>query len=301
LRVTSLIAALADGPVVLDGGLGTLLESRGHDLTSDLWSARMVLDHPAEVRKAHADYFAAGAQVAITASYQVSYESFELAGLERSEIDGVLRNTVQLAGEARDESGRDGWVAASIGPYGAMLADGSEYRGDYGLSVDELRAWHRPRLSVLAETSADAFAVETIPSLAEVEAIAREIEGLGKPAWISVTAAFGALRSGESLTEAYSIAASVDEVIGVGINCSDPLEVKDAIGLARSVTDKPFVAYPNSGEQWDAKNGRWMGEPSFPDWLVRSWIEDGAALVGGCCRVGPAEIARIAAVVEGAR
>ncbi|TAL45740.1 MAG: homocysteine S-methyltransferase [Salinibacterium sp.] len=294
-------SALAASPVVLDGGLGTLLERRGNDLSSKLWSAQMVVERPDEVRAAHAEYFAAGAQVAITASYQASYEGLAEAGLSRSAIDEVLRRTVQLAIDARAEASGERWIAASVGPYGAMLADGSEYRGDYGLSVDQLRQWHRPRLRTLADTEADVLAAETIPSLTEVEAIARELAGLGKPAWISVTVAFGALRSGEPLADAFEIAADADEVIGVGINCSDPLEVVGAIRAARAVTDKPVIVYPNSGEKWDSKNGRWMGEAGFPTWLVRAWIDERATLVGGCCRVGPAEIASIAAVVSDAR
>lgn len=299
--MNSLASALAASPVVLDGGLGTLLERRGNDLSSKLWSAQMVVERPDEVRAAHAEYFAAGAQVAITASYQASYEGLAEAGLSRSAIDEVLRRTVQLAIDARAEASGERWIAASVGPYGAMLADGSEYRGDYGLSVDQLRQWHRPRLRTLADTEADVLAAETIPSLTEVEAIARELAGLGKPAWISVTVAFGALRSGEPLADAFEIAADADEVIGVGINCSDPLEVVGAIRAARAVTDKPVIVYPNSGEKWDSKNGRWMGEAGFPTWLVRAWIDERATLVGGCCRVGPAEIASIAAVVSDAR
>ena len=296
--MTSLAAAIENRPVVLDGGLGTLLERRGHDLSSSLWSALLLLNDPDEVRSAHAEYFAAGARVGITASYQVSYERLAELGLDASDVNQILRRSVQLGKEALAEADGEGWIAASVGPYGAMRADGSEYRGDYGLTVDELRAWHRPRLAVLAEAGADALAAETIPSLAEVEAIAREVEGTGVPTWISVTAAYGALRSGESLAEAYAIAADVDEVIGVGINCSDPLDVMGAIRQARLVTQKPIVVYPNSGEQWDAKNRRWMGEASFPDWLVSEWVDAGATLIGGCCRVGPAEIERIAQVVE---
>ncbi|MDQ1556315.1 MAG: homocysteine S-methyltransferase [Actinomycetota bacterium] len=301
--MTSLQRALADGAVVLDGGLGTLLESRGHDLGSSLWSARMLVEHPDELRSAHREFFDAGARVAISGSYQVSYEGFARLGHDRAATDALLASSVQLARAARDDAaaaGADGverWVAASVGPYGAMLADGSEYRGDYGLGVDELRSWHRPRLNVLGASGADVLAVETIPCLAEVEAIALELRGTGVHAWVAVTAAMGRLRSGEALEDAYAILDGVDEIIAVGINCSDPLDVGTAIRAARSVTGKPFVAYPNSGEQWDAKNRRWMGAAAFPADLVRDWRAAGASLIGGCCRVGPAEIAAISAAL----
>lgn len=294
----SLRDALAAGPITLDGGLGTLLESHGHDLSSPLWSARLLLDEPDAVRAAHAEYAAAGARVAISASYQVGYESLADAGLPRADVDRLLADSIRLAREAAP----DGWVAASVGPFGAPRADGSEYHGRYGLgdhreSVATLRDWHAPRIDALVAGAPDALAVETIPSVAEVEAIVGAVRGSGVPTWVSVTAAYGALRSGEPLADAYAIAAEAEEVIAVGVNCCDPMDVAPAIAAARSVTDKPVVVYPNSGEQWDAKNRRWMGDAGFPDRLVREWIDAGARLIGGCCRVGPTQISRIAAIV----
>jgi homocysteine S-methyltransferase len=294
-----LSAALAAGPVVLDGGLGTLLEAHGHDLSSAMWSARLVRERPDAIVEAHREFFDAGARVAITASYQASFEGFAAEGIDREEGIRLLRRAVELAQEARDDR-KGTWVAASVGPYGAMLADGSEYRGNYGLTVDELRAWHRPRLEVLAHAEPDLLAVETLPSLAEIEAVTAEVDRLGVPAWISATVSLGTLRSGESLAEAFAVAASSPAVIAVGINCSHPSEVLGAIATARGVTDKPIVVYPNSGEEWDGKNRTWVGEPGFPDQLVRSWRQAGASLIGGCCRVRPAQIARMASVLGGA-
>jgi homocysteine S-methyltransferase len=294
------------GPVILDGGLGTLLESRGHDLGSPLWSAQMLLDAPDEIRRAHHEYFAAGARVAIAASYQVAYLQLAELGLDATAVDDLLALSIQLARDARADAGlvvpgKTGdvaWVAASVGPYGAPRADGSEYRGDYGLSVDELRGWHRPRLRAMATARPDFFAVETIPSYAEVDAISAEIAGLGIPTWISVTISHGRLRSGEPMESAFARAASVDEVVAVGVNCCNPADVSRAIAAARSVTDKAVVVYPNSGETWDAENRRWMGEAGVADAFVDAWLSDGAQLVGGCCRVGPADILRIDAVVR---
>lgn len=292
--------ALAAGPLVLDGGLGTLLESRGNDLTSNLWSARLLLEQPSEIRAAHAEYFRAGARVAITSSYQVGYDALEAAGIDRAGTDALLARSVTLAREARTDAGLasdQAWVAASVGPFGASRADGSEYTGDYGLTVAELRAWHRPRLAALVAAEPDVLAIETVPSLAEVEALCRELEGLGMPAWVSVTVADGALRSGERITDAAAVASSTSEVVAVGVNCCPVADVAPALGMLGAAVDLPLVAYPNSGEEWDAATRTWEGHAEAPHAAAASWLDAGARLVGGCCRVGPDEIARLAAVV----
>lgn len=289
---TGLLDALAERALVLDGGLGTRLEERGADVSSELWSARVLADEPDRVLDTHRDYFAAGADVAITASYQLTYEGCARAGFDAVATSELLERSIDVARRARDEAGR-GWVAASVGPYGAMLADGSEYRGDLGLGLDELRGWHRDRLGVLAHAGADLIAVETMPSLTEVEAILAELDGTGTPAWISVTPLAGRLRSGEPIAEAFARAADVDEVIAVGVNCCAPGEVLGAIEAAREVTAKPIVVYPNSGETWDARARVWRGRAAFPTDLVRSWRTAGAALIGGCCRTGPSQITAI--------
>jgi homocysteine S-methyltransferase len=292
--VSDLAAALNAGPVILDGGLGTLLDARGNDVSSELWSARILLENPDEVRAAHAEFFAAGAQVATTASYQVSYEGLRAVGHDDAETDALLVRSVRLAAEARDDAG-GGWVAASIGPYGATLGDGSEYRGDDGLTVAELRAWHRRRLGVLAEAGPDVLAIETITRLAELEALAAELDGIGVPAWMSVTVSDGMLRTGESLEDAFAIAGAAPGVIAVGVNCCDADEVSGALAVARATAGVPTLAYPNSGEFWDGARRTWTGTARLPDQLVEQWAADGAALIGGCCRIGPAGIAAIAA------
>lgn len=297
-----------DDHLVLDGGLGTSLERSGHDLTSALWSARLLVDDPGVIRAAHLDFYAAGATIGISSSYQVSYEALAGIGLDHSETTALLARSVRLVEEAREQylavspvarhdAGRPLFTAASVGPYGAMLADGSEYTGRYGIGTAELRRWHRPRLEALIAAGADVLAIETIPSLAESEAVLQELSGSGSDAWLAFTVADGALRSGESLAEAFAMAGDVPEIVAVGINCSDPGEVGAAISAAREHTDKAIIVYPNSGERWDAKNRRWSGEAGFPDSAVRDWISLGATVVGGCCRVGPAETGAIAAAV----
>jgi homocysteine S-methyltransferase len=296
----SLTDALAAGPVVLDGGLGTLLEAHGHDLSSSLWSARLLLESPLAIRRAHAEYFRAGARVAITSSYQVSYEGLRAEGLGAREVDALLASTVAIAADARADAGLssdEAWVAASVGPFGAVRADGSEYTGDYGMSVAQLRAWHRPRLHALAAAGADALAIETIPSLAEVEALCAEVDGLGVPVWVSVTVADGSLRSGESLADAVGMASSAGVVFAVGVNCCDVAEVRPAIECAARITALPFVAYPNSGEIWHADTRTWSGSGDTIHEHADEWVGAGARLIGGCCRILPGDIALLARAI----
>jgi homocysteine S-methyltransferase len=293
--VGSFTDLLDRGPVVLDGGLGTFLDSRGHDVSGSLWSARVLRDEPEAVTEAHDAFFDAGARIATTASYQVSVDGFLRSGLSRAAADGALEVSVRLARVAADRAG--GLVAASVGPFGASLADGSEYHGRYGLSVRELAAWHRPRIEQLWEANPDVLAIETIPSLAEAEAIAIALAGTGATAWLSFTVADGRTRAGDPLADAFALVDTVPEVAATGVNCCAPAEVSDALRSLGEATDKPAVVYPNSGEEWDAKNRRWMGSPSLPAGLVARWVEEGARLVGGCCRVGPEHIAAIAATV----
>ena len=299
----------ADEVVVLDGGLATELERRGNDLSDALWSARLLVDAPDEIVESHLSYFRAGARVAVSASYQASFEGFAARGIDRAKATLLLRRSVGLANEARErwiaERAPEGhharplYVAASIGPYGASLADGSEYRGDDGLSVARLRAWHAPRMAALTEAGPDLLALETIPSVAEGRALAELLATTdGPPAWLSFSCADGtATRSGERVETAFGLAGATDRIRAIGLNCTAPQHVTELIGRARAVSDKPIVVYPNSGEVWDAARRRWVGAggPRVDVAAARAWVEAGASLVGGCCRVGPDRIAELAA------
>jgi homocysteine S-methyltransferase len=296
----SLTDALAAGPVVLDGGLATELEAAGADLSSALWSARLLRDDPGAIVAAHAAYAAAGAQVATTASYQATFEGFARAGLDERGTERLLARSVVLAREGAPGS----WIAGSVGPYGAVLADGSEYTGAYvgEVGVRELRAFHRPRMAVLAEAGADVLACETVPAAAEAEALLAEAADLGVPVWLSLTTVVdrdGVVRTrrGEPAEEVFATAAGVDQVVAVGVNCTDPAGVPAAVA-AGATAGKPVVVYPNSGERWDAAARRWTGTPGLPDDAVQTWLEAGARLVGGCCRVGPPDVARIAGMIR---
>ncbi|CAM2819477.1 homocysteine S-methyltransferase [Mycobacterium intermedium] len=283
-----------------DGGLATELEACGHDLSDPLWSARLLLDAPQAIRAVHAAFFRAGAQIATTASYQASFDGFASRGLDRDEVVRLLRRSVELAVAARHDAASEAnepseaadrrWVAASVGPYGAALADGSEYRGRYGLSVDALRQWHLPRLEVLAAAGADVLALETIPDTDEAEALVDLVSRLGVPAWLSYTIDGGYTRAGQSLADAFAVAVGVPEIVAVGVNCCAPADVMPAIEVASS-TGKPVIVYPNSGELW---NGRtWTGLRTFSADLAVQWAAAGARIIGGCCRVRPDDIAAV--------
>lgn len=299
--------------VVLDGGLATELERRGHDLSDDLWSARLLMAAPEEVAAAHLAFFRAGAQVATTASYQASFEGLARHGLDRAAAAALMRRSVELAAQARrayaDERGRAGddlWVAASVGPYGAVLADGSEYSGDYGLTDRALRAFHRPRMEVLAGAGADLLAMETVPSVQEAAVLVALLDEMpdGTAGWLSLTCSDARrTRRGEPVEEAFAVAADCARVVAVGVNCTAPEHAEALVATAARVSGKPAVVYPNSGERWDAATRAWRGAPAAgvgPAAAAR-WVAAGARLVGGCCRVSPSQIAAIAASLPGGR
>jgi homocysteine S-methyltransferase len=302
---TTLAAALAAGPVVLDGGMSNQLESAGHDLSDELWSARLLAERPEAITEAHLAYFEAGADVAITSSYQATFEGFAKRGIDQERAAELIALSVELAREAARRAQAKGvtrplWVAASVGPYGAMLADGSEYRGRYGLGVAELEAFHRPRLEVLAGARPDVLALETVPDADEARALVRAVRGLGVPAWLSYTVDGDRTRAGQPLEEAFALAAEAEEIVAVGVNCCAPGDVDGAVETAARVTGKPVVVYPNSGEAWDAGARAWKGRSSFTPEEVAGWRASGARLIGGCCRVGPEAIAGIAGALRDA-
>ena len=311
----SLADAIAGAVVPIDGGLSNELERAGHDLSGDLWSAHLLSEEPEAIRAVHTGYFKAGARVAITASYQASFEGFASHGIDSDDAAALMARSVTVARESVQLCGLDGqaWVAASIGPYGAILPGGQEYTGAYaapswtgrsqgGLSVDELRAFHRRRIETLLKASPDLLAIETIPAAAEAEALLIEVGQFGVPAWLSLTtltAQDGSVRTrlGEDAGEIFAMAAEVDEVLAVGINCTDPAMVAAAVRVAAHASGKPVVVYPNSGQTWSAQERSWHGSPRFSADQVSEWVRSGARLVGGCCGVGRTEITQIVAAL----
>lgn len=291
------------GVTLLDGGLATELERRGHDLSDDLWSARLLRDDPGEVRDTHLAFFRAGARVATTASYQASVEGFAAQGVPEAQARRLIASSVALAREAADvaaqEDGVRRQVAASVGPYGAVLADGSEYSGDYGVTDRHLRDFHGPRLELLAAAGPDLLAVETVPSEQEATVLLGLLDELstGVPAWLSLTCADASTtRRGEDAARVFGLAAGADTVVAVGTNCTAPEHVRVLVTTAVAASGKPAVAYPNSGETWDGAARTWGGDGAGVDPVAaQGWVAAGARLVGGCCRVGSRDIARLAA------
>ncbi len=281
--------------MILDGGLATHLETLGCDLGDELWSARLLMENPEAILQAHRDYFAAGADVAITASYQASFAAFMGRGRDVHEAQALVQLSVELATQARDEAG-GGMVAASVGPYGAYLANGAEYTGDYDLDEDGLLAWHRPRWEALADSGADMLACETIPSYAEARALARLLaESPHVNAWVSFSCRDGGhISDGTPMEECAALFAGNPQVVAVGVNCTAPSHVKSLIAR---ITGSPIAVYPNSGETWDGEGRRWLGlaDPVEFGAAAREWRDAGASIIGGCCRTTPEHIRQIRA------
>ena len=293
--------------LLLDGALATELEARGFDLADPLWSARVLLEAPLAIARLHLDYLQAGADIITTSSYQASFEGFARRGLDRQQAAGLMQLSVDLALQARQrfmagqpEGATAPLVAASVGPYGAMLADGAEYRGNYGLSVAQLMDFHRPRLAVLAASGADLLACETIPCPQEAEALARLLqqEFPATPAWISFSCRDAEhVWQDERLADCMAMLDAVPQVVALGVNCTDPRLLEALLEQAASVTSRPLLAYPNSGEHWDTERHCWQGSASVEGFvaLAQRWRAAGARLIGGCCRTGPAQIAALRA------
>ena len=291
--------------IVLDGAFATELEARGFSVNDALWSAKALFERPDLVREVHLDYLRAGADVVTSASYQATVAGFMKRGFSEEEAAALITKSVHLAQEARDlylaERGADGTVplvAASVGPYGAYLADGSEYRGDYGIDEDALVAFHAERLALLAEEKPDLLACETLPCLVEARAIVRALREreIRIPAWFSFSC-----RDAAHISDGMEIAAcarwldTVPEAAAIGLNCTAPQYVESLIGEIRRETTKPIVVYPNSGETYDASDKSWHGAAEDFGTIARRWRTAGARLIGGCCRTTPREIADIAA------
>ncbi|AOC89783.1 homocysteine S-methyltransferase [Bacillus amyloliquefaciens] len=293
--------------MIIDGAMATELERMGCDLNDDLWSAKILLERPELIKQVHAEYFAAGADCAITASYQSTIKGFAARGIPETEAIRLIQTSVELAAQARDEF----WaheknrlhrpkplIAASIGPYGASLADGSEYRGHYGLTEDELIRFHRPRMKALIESGADLLACETIPCLSEAKAITRLLEEFpGTYAWISFSAKDGRhISEGTPISECAALLDSCSQIAAIGINCTPIEHIPPLIEEIKRAASKPIIAYPNTGEQYDPVTKTWIGavcENHFGK-SAQSWYENGATLIGGCCRTKPADIRAIA-------
>ncbi|TCO70393.1 homocysteine S-methyltransferase [Marinisporobacter balticus] len=293
--------------MILDGAFSTELERRGCDLNDPLWSAKILMENPEIIGAVHEDYFRAGADCVITASYQATYEGFMKRGLTKQEAKEFIQLSVRIAAQVRDHFWENPenrinrpkpLVAASVGPYGAYMADGSEYRGDYGLTQVQLMEFHRERMNTLIEAGPDILACETIPCLVEAKAIVNVLEEHPQVyAWISFSAKDGErINSGERIEDCARWLHTHPQVVAIGVNCTPPEFMESLIVQIRKGTDKPILVYPNSGEHYDAQTKNWHGCSSglcYGD-SAKKWFEKGAKLIGGCCRTTPQDIREIA-------
>jgi homocysteine S-methyltransferase len=303
-------STLRSGAIILDGAMATELEARGADLRDTLWSAKILVEQPDLIRAVHLDYFRAGADVATTATYQASFGGFANRGIDTIAAAALMRAAVDLARSARDEfwadpANRRGrlrpLVAASIGPYGAALADGSEYRGNYTQSDAELRAFHLPRLQVLAASGADLLAIETLPCEREALVLAQLLQEFPPiPAWIAFSCKDGMhTAEGQRIRDCVMRLDAFAQVAAVGINCTQPRFIVPLLREMRDHTDKPLLVYPNSGEEYDAVGKCWRGnaDPAAFAAAAAVWRNEGARLIGGCCRTTPADIRAVRAAL----
>lgn len=292
--------AEAAGPFVIDGGLGTAAEDRGIDLDHDLWSAELIRRDPDTLRAVHTAFATAGARILTTASYQATPMGFDEAGITRTEGKRIIADSVDIANRvARTQTIRP-LIAGSVGPYGAALGDGAEYTGDYRLSAEEYTAFHHTRMRILAESGADLLAIETQPRLDEIRALIDLATVIGLPAWVTVTLRDGAdlgpptLPDGSSLADFAEAAVASASVNAIGVNCVRPSLVTPALRELSEHTDLPLIAYPNSGETYDAEAMEWRSgdaDAGVGSWPVETWTRLGARIIGGCCRVRPDDIA----------
>ena len=299
------MTSIPSGVVVLDGGLATELEMRGHDLSDRLWSARVLMTDPDAIEAVHLDYFRAGAHIATTASYQATIPGFEAAGLSRAAALASIRTSVEVARRARDrfvdETGVDAdglLVAGSVGPYGAMLADGSEYRGDYDPGETALREVHGPRIDALLDAGVDLLAFETIPTVREARVLLDLLAESGASGWLSFQCRDGgSTAAGEPVAEAFAQAQDAPGLVAIGVNCGPPRHVPALLNAAaEAAPGTPLVAYPNGGDTWEAAARQWVASDGdrYDPRVVATWSALGATWLGGCCGTGPAEIAELA-------
>ena len=296
-------------PLLLDGGLSNELERQGHDLNNTLWSARLLESNPEAIVLAHLAYLEAGAQCVITSSYQATLSGFMALGYDQPSAGALILKSVQVAEEARkrflllNPCQATPLIAASIGPYGAYLANGSEYRGDYGISDQELTAFHEPRIKLLDGSAADVFACETIPSFQEAEVLSDLLKNCDMPAWVSFSCKDDQhISDGTPIEECAALFALHPTVFAIGVNCTSPQYISGLIqSIKAKAGDKKIVVYPNSGAVYDPESKTWsaLSEASSCERLVKEWMDLGADIIGGCCGIGPEQIKAMGKIIYG--
>jgi len=298
--------------MILDGAFGTELERKGYDINDELWSAKFLMYNPEAIASVHLDYLRAGADCITSASYQASFEGFIKKGLSEVEAKKLIHSSITIAQKVRDDFWSDTslhvkrpkpLVAASIGPYGAYLADGSEFRGDYTLDSEALKAFHTKRLATLIEAKPDLLACETIPCFNEAKALCALLEAYPTMrAWMSFSAKDGEhINSGEPIKECAKWLQTQKQIVAIGINCTAPEHITSLIEQIKAVSSKPIIVYPNGGATYNALSKTWDGLGSHASFgkMAYEWYQKGACIIGGCCQTTPEDIATIAQFVRG--
>lgn len=293
--------------LIIDGAFGTELERKGYDINDALWSAKFLMQKPEAIAEVHLDYLKAGSDCITTASYQASFDGFMKRGMSETEAKALIQSSITIAQKVRDTFWADEknrikrhkpLVVASVGPYGAYLADGSEFRGNYGLSVEALMEFHRKRLLALIEAKPDLLACETIPCLIEAEALCKLLEAFPMMnAWVSFSAKDGKhINSGESIRACAQFLESQKQIVAMGINCTSPQFIASLIDEIKAVSSKPIVVYPNGGSTYNALTKTWDGLSKSSSYgkMAYTWYQKGARAIGGCCQTTPEDIAQIA-------
>ena len=301
------MTSLLKFPLLIDGGLSNVLEAGGYDLNHHLWTAKLLDENPEAIVNAHLAYLKAGAQCITTASYQASVPGFMAIGYTQEQAENLILKSVQLAEAAIKKAHQQALlvakpiIAASIGPYGAYLADGSEYRGNYGITDQVLQEFHQDRLHLLSNSNADCLACETIPSFQEIKVLSKLLERIEKPAWVSFSCKDeGHLNDGSPLQRAAALFAKHPSVFAVGVNCTHPKYISKIIKTLKDcIGDKKVIIYPNSGEAYHAGTKSWMGlsDPEQYVTMAKEWLGLGADLIGGCCRIGTEHIIKICSIL----
>lgn len=287
-------------PLLIDGGLSNELERQGCNLNDKLWSAKLLITQPEAIVEAHLAYLKAGAKGIITASYQATIEGFMALGYTKEAAKQLILKSVELAEVAREQflktfpDADRPFIAASVGPYGAYLGDGSEYRGNYGVTSEALQRFHQERLQLLDASNADCLACETIPSFREAKVLGRLLYQTQKPTWLTFSCKDGHhISDGTPIEECIAHLADHPNIFAMGVNCTSPQYISSLVNhIKTAIGDKRIIIYPNSGEQYHVSRKTWSGvfeQIAFQD-MVKKWLALGVHIVGGCCRINPAMI-----------
>ena len=282
---------------LLDGSLSYPLENKGINLNTRLWTAQVLIDDPHILSEIHSKYVKCGVDYISTSSYQLSHDALLQLGYRKKEINKIFKRSVDLAVKAVEKKEIE--IVGSFGPFGSLLADGSEYTGKYKYDDLIIKNYHKNNFEVINNQKLDIILYETIPSLKEIKIISDVIKYSQKKFWISMTCNKNLkLRDNSSLKEACKILSEMDNISVIGVNCVDPLITSDIIKKLKDYSSKKILVYPNSGEKYNSYTKKWDGESSINNELIKDWISLSPDIIGGCCRVGYDKISKMRSLID---